>query len=471
MEFFTSAGRFWLPEHPDRRVHGDLNFDDDGIQLQITDPLRAPLPRGGGGVGGSPQFIEEPVVHGQLHDGTELTLLQASGYSMPVDGLQETWRISFVLSGRLLTEDHFEQVTVVFDYLMAWVRPPGIVDAGPTAETFTINSQRSALAETALPDGRTVKVITGVEGRRDESSVHFQQWCAFEVEGPTTPLIDILNQWVRPLQDLLVVCLGRPVRMDTVLLRPPDQDLRMPLLRLSLNAVQPPAARPPSAAHIESYSAPTLFTYARSPELFADLIGRWFSLVNRLPMPVTLFCGPFYAPFIYSQHRYASTFQSAEGLARAEFAGREKKPSEHQQRVQAVTEALKSAELDAETIRWAASVVQGRNDKPLHALMAELIAATGEVGRRLLEALPDLPNRAAAARTNVSHPATTGPAALERHWIGEALVWVVRVHLLAHLGLNVNDLSSDVSEKPAFQQVLQELSALAAQSGPAAEAK
>jgi Protein of unknown function (DUF4011) len=38
---------------------------------------------------------------------------------------------------------------------------------------------------------------------------------------------------------------------------------------------------------------------------------------DRLPDVVTLLCGPYYAPFIYGRHRYASTFQAAEALARA----------------------------------------------------------------------------------------------------------------------------------------------------------
>jgi len=445
-------------------VHGELAFDDDSVRLRLIDPLRAPTALAPGLFGGSPKAATESVVHGRLHDGTEVTLLHASGYTMPVEQMQETWLASFALTGGLIAEDRFCKVRVVLDYLMPWARPPGIVHAEPTAATFAIDPHPSTLGESMLADGKTVRLITGVEGRRAESSAHFDQWCAFDVEGEPTSLIEILNEWVRPLQDLLVVCLGRPVRLDTILLRPPDQDPRAPLLRLSFNAVQPPGGRSPSAAHLESYAAPTLLTYAGSPLPFADLIGEWFSLFARLPAPITLLCGPYYAPFIYSQHRYASTFQSAEALACAQDAGRrEKTPLQHRQRVEAVTAVLEMAQLDADTVRWAASVLQGRNDKPLRTLMKEFIASTGEMGAQLLTALPDLPNQAAAARAGVSHPSATGPGTLERHWIGEALIWVIRVHLIARLGINITDLSASVTAKPAFQEILQELSALAAQ--------
>lgn len=94
--------------------------------------------------------------------------------------------------------------------------------------------------------------------------------------------------------------------------------------------------------------------------------------------------------------------------------------------------------------------------------MDELIASTGEMGSQLLAAAPDLANRAAAARTNVAHPGTAGPGTLERHWIGEALVWVMRVHLLVQLGVSIGDLSATVTAKPGFRQILEELSALPA---------
>lgn len=289
VDFFASGGWFWLPQHPDRRIHGDLAFDDDGIRLELTTSLRAPVAREGGVVGGSPQWVTEPVVHGQLRNGEQVTLLQASGYTMPVEQIQETWSADFALTGELIAEDRFSQVLVVFDYLMPWANPPGMVHGDLTARSFTVDAQRSTLAETMLADGRTVRLVTGVDGRRDEASVHFDQWCAFEVEGEPAPVIEILNEWVRPLQDLLVVCLGRPVRLDEMLLRPPDQDPRAPMLRLSFNAVQPPALPRTSAAHLDSYGAPTLLTYARSALPFATLIGEWFSLCARLPAAVTLF--------------------------------------------------------------------------------------------------------------------------------------------------------------------------------------
>jgi hypothetical protein len=171
-----------------------------------------------------------------------------------------------------------------------------------------------------------------------------------------------------------------------------------------------------------------------SPLPFSALISDWFRLRTRLSDVITLLCGPYYAPFIYGQHRYASTFQSAEALACATLPTRQKTRSEHAARVNAVTAALQDAQLDAETITWAENIIRGRNDKPLRQLIEELISSTGEMGHQLLAAAPDLPGSVAAARTSVSHPGPTGQGTLTRYWLGEALVRVARARILTELG-------------------------------------
>jgi hypothetical protein len=71
----------------------------------------------------------------------------------------------------------------------------------------------------------------------------------------------------------------------------------------------------------------------------------------------------------------------------------------------------------------------------------------------------------AAARTGVPHPGAEGPDALERYWLGEALIWVLRVRLLAELGVPISQLSARVTPKPAFQDVLSELAKLRPSTG------
>ena len=80
MEFFATPGRFWLPRPRRRAVHGSLTFDEDGVRLLLSDPLRAPQARDDGIVSGSPELADEAVVHGWLRDGRAVTLLRLRGW-------------------------------------------------------------------------------------------------------------------------------------------------------------------------------------------------------------------------------------------------------------------------------------------------------------------------------------------------------------------------------------------------------
>ena len=301
--------------------------------------------------------------------------------SWPVDGIQESWRADFLFSGGLVTGDRFTRVQVVFDCLIPWAAPAGIARGEIGSDDVSVDTRRITVDQAILGDRTRVRLCTGVEGRWDHSRVHLDQWAAFEVTSlvrKAKTIRGVLEDWVRPLQDLLVVSLGRPVRIDELAVCPRGQSGRTPLLDVACQLIQPRPGDLPRAADIGSYTAPTLLTYrdltARdAPVSFAELIPAWFGLHERLSDVVTGLCGPYYAPFIYSGHRYASTFQSAEALAHGIFDSKEKTRPEHRARVDAVAAALEISGLDTENLCWARRVLLSRNDKPLRQLMEELI--------------------------------------------------------------------------------------------------
>jgi hypothetical protein len=217
MEFFAAEGRFRLPRQRERIVHGSVSFQEDGITLDLASSLRGPISRPGGGSGGSPALATEPVIHGNLRDGREVTLFQARGLSYPVDAVEETWRADFLFSGGLIHDDRFVQVQVVFDYLMPWMRPPGIAKGEIGQDDVVVDTQRVTVDQAPLTHKTRVRLTTGVKGRWDHASVHLDQWSALEVTGlarKAKTIMGVLNDWVQPLQDLLVCCVGRPVRID-----------------------------------------------------------------------------------------------------------------------------------------------------------------------------------------------------------------------------------------------------------------
>ena len=146
VDSFASGGWFWLPHAPSRRVHGDLIFDDAGIQLHVTESLRGPIVRSSTTSGGPVQWATEPIVHGRLRNGKAVTLLEVSGLAMPVAAAEENWSARFALMGGLVPDDRFSRVHVAFDYLLPWARPPGILRSDLTAPLVTVDTAVSTLA-------------------------------------------------------------------------------------------------------------------------------------------------------------------------------------------------------------------------------------------------------------------------------------------------------------------------------------
>jgi ApeA N-terminal domain 1/Apea-like HEPN len=429
-------------------------FQEDGVTLNLEGALHAPGP---GGSGGGPVVATEPVIHGCLRDGRQVTLYQASGLTWPFEGVQETWQAEFLLTGGLVPGDRFVQAQIVFDYLTPWVQPASIVTGAIGGDHVVIDTRRVTVDEAILADKTKVRLCAGVEGQSGHASVHLDQWTALEVISPARkarPMKRVLADWVRPLQDLLVVSLGRPVSITHLTVLPQGQPAGAPLLDVACQLVQRPPVTSPRAIDVGGYSSPALLTYRDSPVPFSELVPAWFELRERLRDVITDVCGPFYAPFIYSGHRYASTFQSAEAFAHSLFGTRQKKPKQHRERVEAVTKALEAAHLDEGNHEWAEAVLQSRNDKPLRELIEELITAADIMGTQLLQAAPGLAAEAATARAGVSHPGTRGPGIVRRYWLGEAILWLVRASVLAQLGIPMKDLAAKATQKASFINVV-----------------
>ncbi len=288
--------------------------------------------------------------------------------------------------------------------------------------------------------------------------VHLTQRTYFDISGGRVGLEGLLRQWVRPLHDLLIACLGRPVTITDLRAAVRNFDGREPLLSVAVETMQPPAAEV-SAAKVRNYDAPTLLLPDDEDVPFSDLIGAWLSLRSDIPEVIDLLCAPFHAPFMYEEHRYGNIFQAAESLAGKCFGGPERSPAEHKARVAAVTQAAEEAGVAAETVAWARAVLTARNDRTLRALLTDLLQDAGTVGEYALAADANLPGKMAKARAGVSHGGAAGTPTAMRYWLGQILLWVVRMHVVREVGVDNDRIQRRVLQKPSFRHVVQQATA------------
>jgi hypothetical protein len=457
MKHYTHQGTWWLPGDQDQSVEGTLSFGASGIELLVHGSLLTPALRGRQPQTYGPSDWEAiPVIHGQtIPDRKPMSLLNVEGapYIVPPGiNTENNYLVGTTLSGIHTTQDTFAELRCSFDYLKSWTQPPPLTTYAQGMETVSVQFQEIDLASAGIGPAK-VRLVTSAVGNAGSGSVHLEQLVAFVIEFPETNASSIINDWVRPLQDFLTIALGRSVRLTSLFLRPACGKA---FAEASFGVVQAEAGPSPKRGSVLSCSAPTLLTFANSPVPFSELLPRWFDIHSKHRAMLNLLLAPYYTSFIFSDHRYASTFQSVEALAKsAVFTTREKSKKAHRARVDAIIAAAKAAHIDEEDILWAQRILQSKNDKPLAAHVMELTASLGIIGEQVLAACPDFAALATRGRTTVSHPARSGLANVERYWLGDVLNWVVRAKVLIETGLPQAEIERRVSQSPSFQYALQ----------------
>jgi hypothetical protein len=354
---------------------------------------------------------------------------------------REVYQPTFALEGCITKADLFSEVWCSFDYLAAWVGVPSV--SSHEDDLVKVSFRPEELARASL-DGACARLMMGVEGAAGDERVDLTRWTYFAMRPVEPATVEALvDRYSRPVQDLLVLCLGRPVRLTSIRLRPKDQeDHREGLATCYFSTVQPAAARRPpgnAAAAIESYPAPTILTMRNSPVPVGALLTRWFELWPSFQETLELLLSPLYAPFMYGEHGFASTFQGAEALHKAVgLPTSDLSKVEHKARVQAVAEALDAADVRQEVSEWVARLIDGRNDKPLAGRIEDLVLSTGRVGEAVLAADPGFALAVTRARVGVSHGGVGSAKRknldpVDRYWLGQVLRWVVRARLMMEL--------------------------------------
>ncbi|MGQ4404432.1 HEPN domain-containing protein [Streptomyces hayashii] len=452
MDNFEAYGSWWIPGG--LPTTGKLSFSEKGPVLTLYGAL---LSRED--VGETPSGAAEwgtlPVIHGRDEKHRSITLVGAFGMTSQWPELEEqTFDAELAVIGGHLTHADFSGIRSDFDYLADWVDAPPVSVRQKEPRATLVDDKVVESVSAAWRDV-SLTIRSGALGTSDEAHVSVRRWCAFSAL-PDAPQrwSELLESYLRPFHDLLLLCLGRELRMRNVELRAEGSGEWLPAY---FRTVAPGSV---ASSSISSYRAHTLLTAEDSPVPLSELLPRWFDLYQDRQTVIALLHAPLYAPFTYSAHRYASFFQSLEAYHRVkkdEFGSKDVSKQEHGERVALIVSALDAAALPQAHVQWAKNVIQGRNDKSLKEQIVDVVSSTGRVGQRILETVPDFPTLVYNARTGVSHGgADKGPNAIQRYWCGEVLLWLMRVRLLQDLGITDSD--ARALRNTRFQDCLKQLS-------------
>lgn len=444
---------------------GTFSFDGDQIRLELDDSLAgAEVDDEVNSEHADEVEIEtgavehvHPVIHGHLKNHGDVTILNATGrnlYGFFSTGTPETWTSWTALLGTHSDGSRFERATFSFDLLAAWTDPPAL--------TSNVNAQQlldvevSELERAQVGDV-TVTLLSGWNGSYGARKVDVQRRCWIRLEGATFTANEVLSDWVAPIQDLLILLLGRSVRISTVSVRQagaPSHETS----RLVFGGLRTGEPADIESIHLQGWGSPTLFMRHELPLSFNDLINGWMATWKRHRSAIVQSQSSFHAPFMYTESTYAARFLGMEQLGRKLHSGSQVPTPEHQERVAAVLDAAVAAGVKEAVVEWATRVLKNANNVPPRELIEKLLADEPELFDRLLEVEPAFAQRATMARNGVAHPgASKALTVARRHWFGEVLLILVRVRLLIESGAPRASVHAAVVKRATLQHAVTQL--------------
>lgn len=460
MDDFSAEGRWWLPGHAQDAVPGSFSFRGGDAALTVYGPLsqpdesQAPSPR--------LRQVVHRVVHGYTNAAEDVTLFSVHSVESPWwrPGTQSTFLVEGGVSGRHLEADAFGAIVFELDYLPSWLNPPRLL----SEDDFTalaVDLKTHVLAEVRV-DGADLEIGTMMRGRWDPDvdlhqttsiRVHFAQALAYA---------EALQRYVRPVEDLLTLCMDHPVSLRRFSGSAPGDGDRDPAAAIFFMNAGIEPTKEPSLSDMVGTGSNTLLWAGDNPMSVSELLTRWFAAYDELRPALVPLLGRHYASFMYAEHELISTVSAAEALHNQldTFESKQVPKAKHHQRVEAMLSAATAGGVDADVLDWARPVLTAANRKPLKYVVGELLEAAGEAGRAILDAEPDFCANIVSLRVPVAHGSAASRRRLsqaQQHRHDQALRWVVRCLLVGELLDDHLEAQRRVLAKASFQFAVRRL--------------
>jgi ApeA N-terminal domain 1 len=153
----------------------------------------------------------------------------------------------------------------------------------------------------ALGEGVTVALASGMFGDADVRGVDLTRRSHFEIDlDKPCELDELLSDHVRRLQDLVTLCLGRPVRVTDIRITVPGQQQLPDVLFECLCPITQAAEEVDlDPARLQAFDSPALMSGAQFIDHLDTLLLAWYATRDRYAGAVIKINATSYARFMY----------------------------------------------------------------------------------------------------------------------------------------------------------------------------
>lgn len=440
-ETLNEWSEWWVPGSPDERAAGELQFDtSEGPRLTLF----APLP------GVRAVQFRAPTLIGETFDGTPLTLLQ------PVV-LQETTNIGGGEHGRVRTRlrgqtllhgGHAESHdAIVVD--RARVRLSGLRELclqpwpGPGGDLVHFLGSGSAQRVEVAGGSLTFLHSTWGSKSRFKQSSEEDVEILIEVSGPL-PLTEFEEQWIRPLEALVIFASRAPTSLQgfTILVSDPDAAAAVhPAIRHGSNPeiwnethVDVLTETPGLSAEPPSEYKHLLVPFAALADKSHEFIANWWDLYGELGSAAIFLIGAL-GSRMFLENKLLTEMSFLESYHRIKHGKPEIPAEDHDRNVQAMLATVEDkSQRDhyKQKLRYAAEQNARQRAKALIHRASESLLDVPRLDSQLANQLIDTRN----ALTHFDPSGTPPLAGADLFYAVARLELVIRVNLLLDLSLD-----------------------------------
>jgi len=368
MEKFEYKGSWWLPEDPDRKVGGILEFSpDEGIRLKLTYPLEPD---------NHLSLIAPELIFGETEKG-KVTLYHCLETKRKISSNKIA--TSEIVGQIVALGSHVDFKKDVFSSMRAespeldfwtpfgWVALPH----RRAKNEFCIRCYIPDKLDACLNDGTKVALEVRIERSWTlvPAEVRLRRKTFVNVTPASPSPFERCLGLLQTMLDLVSLGLSRPaIPSEIVGVLKPQEEVEI---------VYKPIKHSSNKALLNPFQ--TLFTCADISDHFDEFIRRWFDLSDRLRPVLNLYLATLYAQEMYVESYFLNIIHALEAYHRLAMGGQDLPEDEHQKRV---SEIINSA--PSQWRQWLKEQLKYSNEKRLRSRLMEICETSQSITKKLI---------------------------------------------------------------------------------------
>lgn len=335
---FQHKGEWWLPETPDKTVHGVLTHDEDETTLDLFGSLRDEDFRTKGEVK-IPQ--PTPVIYGNMESVGPCTLYKNSGQGERMQLFGKTtsskWRAGVLFVGAHVADPvafEFTDWTAAYTGLEEWT---GYHPFLPSEEKREGDKLVEVSARYVVPPEISIQIdslgakLESTFGLRTSGNMYrSQNWehTFYLILRPDRPKsFDWFFASCRDIQNFLLLCIGEPIYPKCIVAHADlpgwDGEIRSKDIQVYYHYSH-------RKEHGLRPSADMLMPLRSIAHMLPQMVNHWFAKAEKLRDVYNLFFGTFYNSTLFLESAFLSLTQALETYSRSVRDARYVEPDEYQ---------------------------------------------------------------------------------------------------------------------------------------------